>query len=101
MSGNLTIVDENVIPEIDLVFDGADQVDSQFNMIKGGGGALLKEKVLHSAAKTIVITAESFKFVKSFNRSVPIEVHPFALYALQNKLESEQVSSQTRVKNFK
>jgi ribose 5-phosphate isomerase A len=90
LSGNLTIVDENLIPEIDIVFDGADQVDSKFNMIKGGGGALLKEKVLHSAAKTIVITAESFKFVKSLNRSVPIEVHPFALYILQDKLESEQ-----------
>jgi ribose 5-phosphate isomerase A len=90
LSGNLTIVDQNLIPEIDVVFDGADQVDSQFNMIKGGGGALLKEKVLHSAAKTIVITAESFKFVESFNRSVPIEVHPFALYILQDKLESEQ-----------
>jgi ribose 5-phosphate isomerase A len=90
LSGDLMIVDQNLIPEIDVVFDGADQVDSQFNMIKGGGGALLKEKVLHSAAKTIVITAESFKFVSSFNRSVPIEVHPFALYILQNKLEFEQ-----------
>jgi ribose 5-phosphate isomerase A len=90
LSGNLTIVDQNLIPEINVVFDGADQVDSHFNMIKGGGGALLKEKVLHSAAKTIVITAESFKFVSSFNRSVPIEVHPFALYILQHKLQSEQ-----------
>ena len=90
LSGNLTIADQNLIPEIDVVFDGADQVDAQFNMIKGGGGAILKEKVLHSAAKTIVITAESFKFVRSFNRSVPIEGHPFALYILQHKLESEQ-----------
>jgi ribose 5-phosphate isomerase A len=90
LSGNLTIVDQSLIPEIDVVFDGADQLDSQFNMIKGGGGALLKEKILHYAAKTIVITAESFKFVESFNRSVPIEVHPFALYLSQEKLESEQ-----------
>jgi len=89
-SASLTIVDQSLIPEIGIVFDGADQVDSQFNMIKGGGGALLKEKVLHSAAKTIVITAESFKFVSSFNRSVPIEVHPFALYISQDKLKSEQ-----------
>jgi ribose 5-phosphate isomerase A len=90
LSGNLTIVDQSLIPEIEVVFDGADQLDSQFNMIKGGGGALLKEKILHYAAKTIVITAESFKFVESFNRSVPIEVHPFALYLSQEKLESEQ-----------
>jgi ribose 5-phosphate isomerase A len=73
-----------------VVFDGADQVDSHLNMIKGGGGALLREKVLHSAARTIVITAESFKFVSSFDRSVPIEVHPFALYVLLDKLRSQQ-----------
>jgi ribose 5-phosphate isomerase A len=90
LDGNLTIVDPNHIPQIDVVFDGADQVDSQLNMIKGGGGALLREKILHAAARTIVITAESFKFVHSFNRSIPIEVHPFALYALQDKRPSQQ-----------
>ncbi|HJT48771.1 MAG TPA: ribose 5-phosphate isomerase A [Nitrososphaeraceae archaeon] len=89
LNGNLNIVDPNRIPEIDVVFDGADQVDSDLNMIKGGGGALLREKVLHSAARTIVITAESFKFVRSFDRSVPIEVHPFALYVLLDKLRSQ------------
>ena len=86
--GGLKIVDENRIPEIDIVFDGADQIDSEFNMIKGGGGALLKEKILHYAAKRIIITAESFKYVGTFNRSVPIEVHPFARHIVQSKLKS-------------
>jgi ribose 5-phosphate isomerase A len=90
LNGNLRIVDPNQIPMIHVVFDGADQVDSHLNMIKGGGGALLREKVLHSAARTIVITAESFKFVSSFDRSVPVEVHPFALYALIDKLQSQK-----------
>ena len=45
------MVDESYIPDIDIVFDGADQIDSKFNMIKGGGGALLKEKILITAAK--------------------------------------------------
>jgi ribose 5-phosphate isomerase A len=90
LNGNLSIVDPNQIPRIDVVFDGADQLDSQLNMIKGGGGALLREKVLHSAARTIIITAESFKFVRSFDRSVPIEVHPFALYVLRDKLQSQE-----------
>ena len=89
LAGNLRIVDQNLIPETDIVFDGADQLDSGLNMVKGGGGALLKEKVLHSGAKKIVITAESFKYVKSIDRSVPIEVHPFALYILQKELQSE------------
>ena len=100
LNGNLGIVDPNQIPRIDVVFDGADQVDSQLNMIKGGGGALLREKILHSAAKTIVITAESFKFVNFFDRSVPIEVHSFALYALQDKLQSQQgIKSELRMLN--
>ena len=54
----LKVVDEGRIPEIDVVFDGADEIDSNYNMIKGGGGALLKEKIVHSATKKIVIAAE-------------------------------------------
>jgi ribose 5-phosphate isomerase A len=89
IDGGLLIVDENRIPYIDIVFDGADQLDSQFNMIKGGGGALLREKILHSAAKTIIITAESYKYLKSFERSIPIEIHPFALSIVKEILNSE------------
>ena len=47
----LDLVDDSRIPEIDIVFDGADEIESKFNMIKGGGGALLIEKIVHSAAK--------------------------------------------------
>jgi ribose 5-phosphate isomerase A len=68
------------------VFDGADQIDAKFNMIKGGGGALLREKILISAAKKVVIVADSTKFVQSFNRSVPIEVHPMARSVVSKKL---------------
>jgi ribose 5-phosphate isomerase A len=83
---SLKIVDENRIPDIDVVFDGADQIDSKFNMIKGGGGALLREKILISAAKKVVIAADASKFVESFNRSVPIEVHPIARSVVHDKL---------------
>lgn len=83
----LKIVDENHIPYIDIVFDGADQIDSKFNMIKGGGGALLKEKIVTSAAKRVVIVADSNKFVDVFSHSVPIEVHPFARSIVWIKLE--------------
>ena len=47
-------------------------------MIKGGGGALLREKILISSAKKVVILADESKFVKRLSRSVPIEVHPMA-----------------------
>jgi ribose 5-phosphate isomerase A len=82
----LKLAGEDRIPEIDIVFDGADQIDAKFNMIKGGGGALLREKILISAAKRVVIMADAAKFVQSFNRSVPIEVHPMARSAVHKKL---------------
>ena len=82
----LAIADEGKIPEIDIVFDGADQIDAKFNMIKGGGGALLREKILISSAKKVVIVADASKFVQSFSRSVPIEIHPMARSAVSKKL---------------
>ncbi|HIH07321.1 MAG TPA: ribose 5-phosphate isomerase A, partial [Candidatus Nitrosotenuis sp.] len=66
------------IEKIDVVFDGADQIDSKKYLIKGGGGALLRENILISSANKVVIMADSSKFVKNFNRTVPVEVHPFA-----------------------
>jgi ribose 5-phosphate isomerase A len=95
-NSGLEIVDENQIPEIDIVFDGADQIDSQYNMIKGGGGALLKEKILISSAKKVIIIADSSKFVGTFNRPVPIEVHPFARSAVSKKLK--EISSQVQLR---
>jgi ribose 5-phosphate isomerase A len=83
---SLRIADENRIPQIDIAFDGVDQIDSKFNMIKGGGGALLREKILISAAKKVVIVADAPKFVQSFSRSVPIEVHPMARSIVSKKL---------------
>lgn len=82
----LKICDESRIPDIDIVFDGADQIDRKGNMIKGGGGALLREKILISSAKQVVIVADANKFVGSFKRSVPIEVYPMARSIVTKKL---------------
>ena len=83
---HLRMADENRIPQIDIVFDGADQIDAKFNMIKGGGGALLREKILISCAKRVVIMADESKFVKMLSRSVPIEVHSMARTSAAKKL---------------
>src|ERR671933_668689 len=93
---SLRIADENRIPETDIVFDGADQIDSRFNMIKGGGGALLREKILISAARKVVIVADESKFVQTFNRSVPIEVHPMARSVVLKKLSEMGGQSKLR-----
>lgn len=76
--GGIPIVEPDQISHIDLVFDGADQIDARGNMIKGGGGALLREKILISIAKKVVIIADESKFVRRLNRNVPVEVHQFA-----------------------
>ncbi|HET9805686.1 MAG TPA: ribose 5-phosphate isomerase A [Nitrososphaeraceae archaeon] len=84
----LEFTDESKINDIDLVIDGADQIDSNLNMIKGGGGALLKEKIIMYAAKEKIILADSNKFVTKFNIPIPIEVHPFARFTIMKKLQS-------------
>jgi ribose 5-phosphate isomerase A len=84
----LEFTDESKINDIDLVLDGADQIDSNLNMIKGGGGALLKEKIIMYAAKEKIILADSNKFVTNFNLPIPIEIHPFARFTIMKKLQS-------------
>jgi ribose 5-phosphate isomerase A len=83
----LKIADECNFVDIDVVFDGADQIDSDFNMIKGGGGALLREKVLISAGKKVVILADDAKFVKRLTQPVPIEIHKFARSFLLKRIK--------------
>jgi ribose 5-phosphate isomerase A len=90
------MADDSRIPDIDIVFDGADQIDAKFNMIKGGGGALLREKIVISAAKRVVIVADESKFVQSFNRPVPIEVHPMARSTVYRKLSEMEAKPTLR-----
>jgi ribose 5-phosphate isomerase A len=76
--GGIPLVEADQVKHIDVVFDGADQIDSQKYVIKGGGGALLRENILFSLSKKVVVMADKTKFVKNFNRTVPIEIHPLA-----------------------
>lgn len=76
--GGIHLIEADQVDKIDVVFDGADQIDQQKNLIKGGGGALLRENILINAAKKVIIMADQSKFVKNFNTKVPVEVHPLA-----------------------
>lgn len=74
---------------VDLVVDGADQVDADLNLVKGGGGALLKEKVVMSSSKEVAIVAFEEKFSKRLCEKgvrVPIEVVPIARASAKVKL---------------
>ena len=74
----IPLVESDQVKQIDVVFDGADQIDSQKYVIKGGGGALLRENILFSLAKKVVVMADKTKFVNNFTRTVPVEIHPLA-----------------------
>ena len=83
----IPIVESDQVDHIDVVFDGADQIDSHKFVIKGGGGALLRENILFSLAKKIIIMADKTKFVKNFTRTVPVEVHPLARNSVTNTIK--------------
>ena len=83
----ILLVEADQVDHIDVVFDGADQIDSQKFVIKGGGGALLRENILFSLAKKVVVIADKTKFVKNFTRTVPVEVHPLARILVTNSIK--------------
>ncbi len=83
----IPLVETDQVDHIDVVFDGADQIDSQKFVIKGGGGALLRENILFSLAKKVVVIADKTKFVKNFTRTVPVEVHPLARILVTNSIK--------------
>ena len=73
----LTTFDE--VQQIDVAIDGADEFDPALNLIKGGGGAMLREKVVASAAKQFVVVTDSSKQVAMLGKfAVPVEVIGFA-----------------------
>lgn len=76
-------------PQIDIDIDGADEIDPQLNLIKGGGGALLREKVVASASRRFIVIAESEKQVQRLGKfPLPVEVIPFAIPVIKPRIES-------------
>lgn len=70
------------VSEIDITIDGADEVDKSFNLIKGGGGALLREKIIAEQSKLEIIIIDEGKLSSKIgtNWALPVEVLPFAKY---------------------
>ncbi|MHA1273230.1 MAG: ribose 5-phosphate isomerase A [Promethearchaeota archaeon] len=91
VNNNLNLVSLNQYPEIDLDIDGADEIDKNLNLIKGGGGCLVQEKIIASNSKKIVIIADFRKYSnnlgENWKKGVPIEVIPIAYVSIINKLK--------------
>ena len=81
----LTTLDE--IDRLDLTVDGADEVDHALDLIKGGGGALLREKIVAAASDRMIVIADDTKWVDVLGRfPLPVEVIPFGLAATQRAM---------------
>jgi len=84
---------------IDLTIDGADEIDANLNMIKGGGAALLREKIVASASREEIIIVSGSKLVQQLGAfPLPVEVIPFGWQVVFNQLESLQGNPELRLK---
>ncbi|MFH1793874.1 MAG: ribose-5-phosphate isomerase RpiA [Pseudomonadota bacterium] len=71
-------------PELDLTIDGADEIDAALSLVKGGGGALLRGKIVASASARMIVIADESKIVETLGRfPLPIEVNRFGLKATE------------------
>ena len=81
----LATLDEH--PQIDIDIDGADEIDPQLNLIKGGGGALLREKIIASASRRFIVVGDSSKQVAHLGKfPLPVEVIPFARSLISKRI---------------
>tara|TARA_X000001036_G_scaffold348013_2_gene328299 strand:+ start:880 stop:1557 length:678 start_codon:yes stop_codon:yes gene_type:complete len=95
----IPLIDFSETMYIDLTIDGADEIDVNLNMIKGGGAALLREKIVASASKEEIIIVSHEKFIKQIGSfPLPVEVIPFGWQVIFNQLETLGGSPDLRLK---
>lgn len=87
---NLILGELDTSPVIDVTIDGADEVDANMTLIKGGGGCLLQEKIVASCSKKMIViadyTKDSKKLGDRYKKGIPIEVVPLAYVPIKNKV---------------
>ncbi|MCB1106649.1 MAG: ribose 5-phosphate isomerase A [Chlamydiia bacterium] len=85
--GKIPIADINTITSIDITVDGADEITHRKEMIKGGGGALLREKILANTSREMVVIVDESKVVERLGKHLlPVEILPFATDAIIDKI---------------
>uniref|UniRef100_A0AAR5P8C9 Ribose-5-phosphate isomerase n=1 Tax=Dendroctonus ponderosae TaxID=77166 RepID=A0AAR5P8C9_DENPD len=93
VQNQLTLTDLDVTPNLDVCIDGADEVDSNLDLIKGGGGCLLQEKIVASCARKLIIIADytknSSQLGEQYKKGIPIEVAPMAYFPIKTRLEAK------------
>jgi ribose 5-phosphate isomerase A len=90
---------QDVAP-LDLAVDGADEIDAQLRLIKGRGGALLREKIVEQQAKRFIVIADESKIVDRLGvGTLPVEVTPFALEVLTQRFEEMGLAPVLRMRD--
>ena len=85
----ITLVTLDDVPELDLTVDGADEIGPDLTLIKGGGGALLREKIVATASARMIVIADESKWVQVLGRfPLPIEITPFGAAATRLTVEA-------------
>ena len=94
----IPLTDLDTHPQLDLDIDGADEIDGQLRLIKGAGGALLREKIVATASRRFIIIADSSKVVGQLGHTfpVPVEIIPFARTPVQLQLQALGAQVQLR-----
>ncbi|MGG3571428.1 ribose-5-phosphate isomerase RpiA [Bacillus gobiensis] len=96
----IPLVDFSEIDRIDLAIDGADEVNPDLDLIKGGGGALLREKIIAKAAKTFVVIADPNKAVEKLGGfRLPVEVVPFGYQLTKQLISKTGIGPELRMAN--
>lgn len=96
--GGIEVLDINSVPRIDITVDGADEVDPKARMIKGGGGAHVREKILACASDRMIVIVDESKIVERLGKTkLPIEVLFFGSPATKAQIESLGYRTQWRM----
>jgi ribose 5-phosphate isomerase A len=95
----LNVVSPDDVSTIDVTVDGADEIDPQFRLIKGGGAALLREKIIAASSKAMVVITDASKCVDTLGKfPLPVEITQFGRGLTTRKVEAALAAGQTRGK---
>lgn len=97
---NISLISLNDVQSLDLTIDGADEIDANLQLIKGGGGALLREKIVATSSKELIIIADESKLVTHLGTfPLPVEIIPFSWKQTERKIQSLGCQTTLRLKN--
>ena len=95
--GGIPLLEIDTINSLDLTVDGADEIDPMKRMIKGGGGALVREKILASMSREMIVIVDEKKLVSTLGKcKLPVEILPFAKMATLHQVAKAGYSGEFR-----